>query len=602
MPSWSLDKVLLKDKKFIEEISKEMQIFFQINKVEETHQYADDTQLYLSFSTNPGEAVAVLNRCLAEVMEWMRDNKLKLNPGKTEVLLVGGSGFGEGGFDLVLNGATLPLRDTVHSLGVLLDPELSLEAQVTAVARSTFLQLRLINQLRPYLEYDCLETVTHALVTSRLDFCNALYVGLPLKTVRTLQLVQNRAARLLTGTGRYAHTTPVLCQLHWLPIEARAQFKVLIMTYKALNGLGPGYLNDRLRIIRYDDILDKDGDLKLDQEIQEQGLKISWWYKVQMQSRYAKDCKIWGFYKDLAAFDQVMLKTDEKMIKRIYEFLLDRKKEGKQVKETITWAQNFGYNIELEKWQKLWERNIKRNSPRTEYTICMLYYCRKMSMNYWNILSYLFAVQEVNQNPRILPNLSLGYKVYDNFFDERLTSDALLDLLSLGQARVPNYICGRENPPMAVLEGTDSEHSMQISGMMGHSKTPQQISHSFSSHILTDKTQFPFSYPMVPKEPIQYQRIALLLLHFRWTLLHHFLRDTQYYNASLFDGAYWDKNGQLVADMDIVHWVVFPNMSVLRKKIGSLETRRLGDLTVIIKEDATEWPKRIKKVGECFSA
>ncbi|KAF7246971.1 hypothetical protein EYD10_06929, partial [Varanus komodoensis] len=180
-------------------------------------------------------------------MEWMRANKLKLNPDKTEVLLVGGSGFGEGGFDLVLNGATLPLRDKVRSLGVLLDPELSLEAQVTAVARNAFLQLRLINQLRPYLEYDCLAMVTHALVTSHLDFCNALYVGLPLKTVRTLQLVQNRAARLLTGTGRYAHMTPVLRQLHWLPIEARAQFKVLIMTYKALNGLGPGYLNERLR-------------------------------------------------------------------------------------------------------------------------------------------------------------------------------------------------------------------------------------------------------------------------------------------------------------------------------------------------------------------
>ncbi|KAF7254804.1 RNA-directed DNA polymerase from mobile element jockey [Varanus komodoensis] len=183
------------------------------------HQYADDTQLYLSFSTNPD---------------------------KTEVLLVGESGLGEGELNLVLNGVALPLRDKVRSLGVLLDPELSLEAQVTAAARSAFLQLRLIHQLRPYLENVCLATVTHALVTSRLDFCNALYVGLPLKTVRILQLVQNRAARLLTGTGRYVHMTPVLRQLHWLPIEVRAQFKVLVMTYKALNGLGPGYLKERL--------------------------------------------------------------------------------------------------------------------------------------------------------------------------------------------------------------------------------------------------------------------------------------------------------------------------------------------------------------------
>ncbi|KAF7251237.1 WD repeat-containing protein on Y chromosome [Varanus komodoensis] len=135
----------------------------------QNHQYADDTQLYLSFSTNPGEAVAVLNRCLAEVMGWMRAKKLKLSPDKTEVLLVGGSDFGEGELNLVLNGVALPLRDKVRSLGVLLDPELSLEAQVTAVARSAFLQLRLIHQLRPYLEYSCLATATHALAEHLLN-------------------------------------------------------------------------------------------------------------------------------------------------------------------------------------------------------------------------------------------------------------------------------------------------------------------------------------------------------------------------------------------------------------------------------------------------
>uniref|UniRef100_A0A8D2IPS6 Reverse transcriptase domain-containing protein n=1 Tax=Varanus komodoensis TaxID=61221 RepID=A0A8D2IPS6_VARKO len=79
------------------------------------HQYADDTQLYLSFSTNPGEAVAVLSRCLAEVMGWMRANKLKLNPDKTEVLLVGGSGLGMGNLGLVLNGVAFPLRARVRS-------------------------------------------------------------------------------------------------------------------------------------------------------------------------------------------------------------------------------------------------------------------------------------------------------------------------------------------------------------------------------------------------------------------------------------------------------------------------------------------------------
>ncbi|KAF7244268.1 RNA-directed DNA polymerase from mobile element jockey [Varanus komodoensis] len=141
-----------------------------------------------------------------------------------------------------------------------------------------------------------------------------------------------------------------------LQIVKKVKYLAIYLTAKCTTLKEDNYdklLKDVKGIIRYDNILEKDGGLKLDQEIQEQGLNISWWYKVQMQLRYAKDRKAWGFYKDLTAFDQVMLKTDEKMIKRLYDFLLDRKMEGEQVKETmITWAQNFGYNVELEKWSE----------------------------------------------------------------------------------------------------------------------------------------------------------------------------------------------------------------------------------------------------------
>ncbi|XP_061485295.1 uncharacterized protein LOC133385720 isoform X1 [Rhineura floridana] len=210
------------------------------------HQYADDTQLYFSFASSSGEAVNVLNRCLAAIMDWMGANRLKLNPDKTETLLV--SAFYAQMVDVypVLDGVTLPLKEQVRSLGVLFDPSLSLEAQVASVARNAFYHLRLVAQLRPYLDSDDLASVVHALVTSRLDYCNALYVGLPLKIVRKLQLVQNAAARLLTRTRRSAHITPVLARLHWLPICFRAKFKVLVLTYKALHGMGPQYLVERV--------------------------------------------------------------------------------------------------------------------------------------------------------------------------------------------------------------------------------------------------------------------------------------------------------------------------------------------------------------------
>ncbi|XP_053138881.1 uncharacterized protein LOC128339283, partial [Hemicordylus capensis] len=116
--------------------------------------------------------------------------------------------------------------------------------------RSAFYQLRLIRQLSPFLEISDLKTVVNLLVTSRLDFCNALYVGLPLYVVRKLQLVQNAAARLVSGSSRRDHITPLLMELHWLPIGFRAKYKVLVITYKALNGLGPRYLRERL--LRYE--------------------------------------------------------------------------------------------------------------------------------------------------------------------------------------------------------------------------------------------------------------------------------------------------------------------------------------------------------------
>ena len=115
----------------------------------------------------------------------------------------------------VLDEVTLPLKDCVHSLGVLLDPSLQMSAQIDVTARSAYYQLRLrVLQLRPFPELEDLKMVVHTLVTSRLDVCNALYIGLPLHLVRKLQLVQNMAARLVTGTPRGDHITPTLKSLH----------------------------------------------------------------------------------------------------------------------------------------------------------------------------------------------------------------------------------------------------------------------------------------------------------------------------------------------------------------------------------------------------
>ncbi|XP_070790199.1 vomeronasal type-2 receptor 26-like [Pituophis catenifer annectens] len=148
------------------------------------------------------------------------------------------------------------------------------------------------------------------------------------------------------------------------------------------------------------------------------------------------------------------------------------------------------------------------------------------STEYWKLLSFLFAIWEINKNPNISFNVTLGYNIYENYFSAQMTSEALLDLLSEGEVNVPNYSCRRQRNTVAVLEEADTDISIQISTILATHKIPQ-ISHSFISQIPSDKTQLPFFYPMLPPEELQYTGMVKLVLHFRWNLVGLLAPDTE---------------------------------------------------------------------------
>ena len=94
---------------------------------------------------------------------------------------------------------------------------------------------------------DSAEALIHSFISSRIDYCNSLLYGVPKCHIDKLQRVQNAAARLVMQV-KFCHITPVLHQLHWLPVLFRINFKVLLLTFKAIRKLAPSYINDLVKI------------------------------------------------------------------------------------------------------------------------------------------------------------------------------------------------------------------------------------------------------------------------------------------------------------------------------------------------------------------
>uniref|UniRef100_A0A3B4GYQ8 Reverse transcriptase domain-containing protein n=1 Tax=Pundamilia nyererei TaxID=303518 RepID=A0A3B4GYQ8_9CICH len=209
------------------------------------HCYADDIQIYLHLTGDALSSPHPLFDCLSDVKDWLSRNFLTLNGKKTEIIVFDRNmplGQLTGTFGPVAN----YLTDTARNLGVFMDSSLKLDKQVSTVVKTSFHQLCLISKAKPYIPHKDMEKLIHAFITSRLDYCNSLYLGLQSSLLQRLQLVQNAAAHLLTGTRKFDSITPVLKNLHWLPIKYRIDFKILLFTYKILNNMAPDYLADLL--------------------------------------------------------------------------------------------------------------------------------------------------------------------------------------------------------------------------------------------------------------------------------------------------------------------------------------------------------------------
>ena len=185
-----------------------------------------------------------MQNCIDDIRSWMEHDKLLLNDEKTEFLVIGTrQQLSKVNISSITVGNSAIMKSSVvRNLGSYIDDKLSMNSHINKVCNASFYYLHDIRRIRKHLSRDSSETLIHAFVSSRLDYCNSLLYGLPQVQIDKIQRVQNAAARLIFQQPKFCHITPVLSQLHWLPIKYRIEFKILLMTFKAIHGMAPDYL------------------------------------------------------------------------------------------------------------------------------------------------------------------------------------------------------------------------------------------------------------------------------------------------------------------------------------------------------------------------
>ena len=211
--------------------------------------YADDQQLILSFKPSPTDqrnAVTKMEKCISDIRKFLHDNKLCNNGEKTELLIIGSSNLLKKlqVTSINIDNTVINSAEHVRNLGVIFDAKMTMQKQVNRMCRNVYLNLKNISNIRNSLDIQKCKTVVNALVTPHLDYGNGLLYGISKKLESKLQVAQNSAVRLIKKVPKRDHITAHRKDLHWLPISARVEYKLLLTTWRALNNQAPSYIKN----------------------------------------------------------------------------------------------------------------------------------------------------------------------------------------------------------------------------------------------------------------------------------------------------------------------------------------------------------------------
>ena len=176
----------------------------------------------------------------------MQTNFLKLNENKTKFIILGLSQQLKkvGNITIRIGEDIIPYVPAVKNLGMFLDAELKHTTHINKLTSSSFNTLHNIAHVQCHLDQETTKILVQALVLSKLDYCNSLFLGIPKNNIAKLQKIQNMSCRIIFQLPKHSNINNYLVQLHWLKIQEHITYKVATIMHKCIHNIAPIYLTE----------------------------------------------------------------------------------------------------------------------------------------------------------------------------------------------------------------------------------------------------------------------------------------------------------------------------------------------------------------------
>ena len=174
-----------------------------------------------------------LSSLMSDLKMWMARRKLKLNDGKAEIIVIMGSlrNVSVANFvEMSLGDTRLVVCESAKNLSVVLDSLLSFRCHIDSIVKTSNFHSHHLFMIKDFMNRKSLVTLVYSLIISKVDYCNSLFIGLPNVILKKVQSVLNRAARLIFNLPPRVPTPSSLIELHWLPLKARIEFKICLVS------------------------------------------------------------------------------------------------------------------------------------------------------------------------------------------------------------------------------------------------------------------------------------------------------------------------------------------------------------------------------------